>query len=213
MADLDTEYDYLFKLILVGDSYVGKTNILSKYIKNEFNQNTKSTVGVEFGAKLLKIEDKIIKAQIWDTAGQERYKSITSAYYKGAKGAFIVYDITNRLTFESVDKWIQDLNLNSDKNITLLLIGNKKDLADKRDVTKEEGEEKAKSFGLAFLETSALTGENIDKVFDYMLKEVYTKIIIEKKNSGEIDYINIGNNIEINEQSEKKSACCLENYV
>ncbi len=211
MSDLDPEYDYLFKLILVGDSYVGKTNILSKYIKNEFNLSTKSTVGVEFGTKILKIEDKIIKAQIWDTAGQERYKSITSTYYKGAKGAFIVYDITNRLTFESVDKWIQDLNLNSDKNITLLLIGNKKDLADKRDVTTEEGEEKAKSFGLAFLETSALTGENIDKVFDNMLKEVYTKLTIEKKNSGEIDYINIGNNIEINDQSEKTSTCCLKN--
>ena len=213
MADLDIEYDYLYKLILVGDSYVGKTNILSKYIKNEFNRNTKSTVGVEFGTKILKIEDKIIKAQIWDTAGQERYKSITSAYYKGAKGAYIVYDITSRLTFESVDKWIQDLNMNSDKNITLLLIGNKKDLADKREVTKEEGEEKAKSFGLAFLETSALTGENIDKVFDYMLKEVYNKTTTEKANNGEIDYINIGNNIEINEQSEKKSACCVENYV
>ena len=211
MSDLDPEYDYLFKLILVGDSYVGKTNILSKYIKNEFNLSTKSTVGVEFGTKILKIEDKIIKAQIWDTAGQERYKSITSTYYKGAKGAFIVYDITNRLTFESVDKWIQDLNLNSDKNITLLLIGNKKDLADKRDVTTEEGEEKAKSFGLAFLEASALTGENIDKVFDNMLKEVYTKLTIEKKNSGEIDYINIGNNIEINDQSEKTSTCCLKN--
>ena len=210
MADLDAEYDYLFKLILVGDSYVGKTNILSKYIKDEFNLNTKSTVGVEFGTKILKIEDKIIKAQIWDTAGQERYKSITSAYYKGAKGAFIVYDITNRLTFESVDKWIQDLNLNSDKNITLLLIGNKKDLADKREVTTEEGEEKAKSFGLAFLETSALTGENIDKVFDYILKEVFTKITIEKKNSGEIDYINIGKNIEINDQTEKTSTCCLK---
>jgi small GTP-binding protein len=211
MADLDIEYDYLYKLILVGDSYVGKTNILSKYIKNEFNQNTKSTVGVEFGTKILKIEDKIIKAQIWDTAGQERYKSITSTYYKGAKGAFIVYDITNRLSFESVDKWIQDLNLNSDKNITLLLIGNKIDLEDKRDVSKEEGEEKAKSFGLAFLETSALTGENIDKVFDHMLKEVYNKITIEKKNSGEIDYINIGNNIEINDQPEKASTCCLNN--
>ena len=210
MADLDIEYDYLFKLILVGDSYVGKTNILSKYIKDEFNLNTKSTVGVEFGTKILKIEDKIIKAQIWDTAGQERYKSITSTYYKGAKGAFIVYDITNRLTFESVDKWIQDLNLNSDKNITLLLIGNKKDLADKREVTTEEGEEKAKSFGLAFLETSALTGENIDKVFDYILKEVFTKITIEKKNSGEIDYINIGKNIEINDQTEKTSTCCLK---
>ena len=210
MADLDAEYDYLFKLILVGDSYVGKTNILSKYIKDEFNLNTKSTVGVEFGTKILKIEDKIIKAQIWDTAGQERYKSITSTYYKGAKGAFIVYDITNRLTFESVDKWIQDLNLNSDKNITLLLIGNKKDLADKREVTTEEGEEKAKSFGLAFLETSALTEKNIYKIYDYIIKEVFTKINNKKKNSGEIDYINIGKNIEINNQTEKKNKCCLK---
>ena len=116
------EYDYLFKLIIVGDSNVGKTNIMSKYIKDQFNINSKSTIGVEFGTKILTIDNKKIKAQIWDTAGQERYKSITSAYYKGAKGAFIVYDITNKFSFDSVDKWVQDLNSYGDKNLTLLLI-------------------------------------------------------------------------------------------
>ena len=104
MLKLPDEYDYLFKLIIVGDTNVGKTNIMSKYIKDQFNITSKSTIGVEFGTKILEIDNKKVKAQIWDTAGQERYKSITSAYYKGAKGAFIVYDITNKSTFESVDK-------------------------------------------------------------------------------------------------------------
>ena len=117
MSKLADEYDYLFKLIIVGDTNVGKTNIMSKYIRDQFNFNSKSTIGVEFGTKIITIENKKIKAQIWDTAGQERYKSITSAYYKGAKGALIVYDITNKFTFESVDKWVQDLNSYGDKNL------------------------------------------------------------------------------------------------
>ena len=153
MSKFADEYDYLFKLIIVGDSNVGKTNIMSKYIRDQFNFNSKSTIGVEFGTKILTIDNKKIKAQIWDTAGQERYKSITSAYYKGAKGALIVYDITNKFTFESVDKWVQDLNSYGEKNLTLLLVGNKSDLENKRQINKEEGEEKAKSFGLGFIET------------------------------------------------------------
>ena len=158
MSNLD-EYDFLFKLIIVGDSNVGKTNIMSKYIRDQFNYNSKSTIGVEFGTKIIKINNKKIKAQIWDTAGQERYKSITSAYYKGAKGALIVYDITNKFTFDSVDKWVQDLNSYGDKNLTLLLVGNKSDLEEKRQIIKEDGEEKAKSFGLGFIETSACSGD------------------------------------------------------
>ena len=100
------EYDLLFKLILIGDSYVGKSNILLKYLKNQFNENSKTTIGVEFGTKNIIINNKRIKIQIWDTAGQERYRSITSAYYKGAKGALIVYDITRKNTFDNIDKWI-----------------------------------------------------------------------------------------------------------
>ena len=203
------DYDYVFKLILIGDSYVGKTNIMGQYIKKEFNLNSKSTLGVEFGTKTIKIQDKIIKAQIWDTAGQERYKSITSAYYKGAKGAFIVYDITSKTTFYSVDKWIQDLNLYGDKNVTLLLIGNKSDLEEKRQIKKEDGEEKAKSFGLGFIETSACTGDNIDKAFETLLLEVCNKYIEEKKSNEELEEEN-GDNIEIGvgNNKKKKKTCC-----
>jgi Ras-related protein Rab-11A len=207
MSKKEEEYDFLFKLIIIGDSNVGKTNIMSQYIKKEFNINSKSTVGVEFGNKIIKLDNKTIKAQIWDTAGQERYKSITSAYYKGAKGAFIVYDITSKITFDSVDKWIQDLNLYGDKNIIILLIGNKSDLEDKREVKREEGEEKAKSFGLGFIETSACTGDNIDKAFEIMLKEVCNKHIEEKGNN--VEFEKGGENIEINNKDKSnKTSCC-----
>ena len=123
----EDNYELMFKVVLVGDSFVGKTNIMSKYLKNEFHEDSKATVGVEFGSKLFNIEGHPIKAQIWDTAGQERYKAITSAYYKGAKGAFVVYDITRKGSFDSIDKWISDLNAVADKKITIVVIGNKCD--------------------------------------------------------------------------------------
>ena len=209
MLKLPDEYDYLFKLIIVGDTNVGKTNIMSKYIKDQFNITSKSTIGVELGTKILEIDNKKVKAQIWDTAGQERYKSITSAYYKGAKGAFIVYDITNKSTFESVDKWIKDLNSYGDKNLTMLLIGNKSDLEDKRIINKEEGEEKAKSFELGFIETSAYNGDNIDQAFDIMLKEVLKRYIVENDVNNDEFEGGIGNNIELVKKNEiKKKKCC-----
>ena len=209
MLKLPDEYDYLFKLIIVGDTNVGNINIMSKYIKDQFNITSKSTIGVEFGTKILEIDNKKVKAQIWDTAGQERYKSITSAYYKGAKGAFIVYDITNKSTFESVDKWIKDLNSYGDKNLTMLLIGNKSDLEDKRIINKEEGEEKAKSFELGFIETSAYNGDNIDQAFDIMLKEVLKRYIVENDVNNDEFEGGTGNNIELVKKNEtKKKKCC-----
>ena len=124
---IDNEnYDLIFKLVLIGDSGVGKTNILSRYIKNEFSIATKSTVGVEFGSKIIKKEDKTIKLQIWDTAGQERYKSITKSYYKGAKGAFIVYDITNEDSFNNVESWMNEVTKKGKTDMQFLLVGNKK---------------------------------------------------------------------------------------
>ena len=209
MSNLD-EYDFLFKLIIVGDSNVGKTNIMSKYIHNQFNQHSKSTIGVEFGTKIVNIDNKKIKAQIWDTAGQERYKSITSAYYKGAKGALIVYDITNKFSFDSVDKWVQDLNSYGDKTITLLLVGNKSDLEEKRQITKENGEEKAKSFNLGFIETSACSGDNIDQAFVIMLKEVLKKYIDENDINNDEFEASGGKNLELNKKdnNRKKKRCC-----
>lgn len=147
----DDDYDMIFKVVLIGDSGVGKSNILLRYLKNEFNFDTKATVGVEFGSKKYELEGYKVKAQIWDTAGQERYKSITNAYYKGAKGAMLVYDITRKDTFDSVDKWIPDLKTNGDEQVTILLIGNKCDLDSQRQVTKEEGENKAKLYSILYI--------------------------------------------------------------
>jgi small GTP-binding protein len=207
----DENYDMIFKLVLIGDSFVGKTNIMSKYLKNEFHEDSKATVGVEFGSKKFEIDSKSIKAQIWDTAGQERYKSITNAYYKGAKGAFVVYDITKKESFESIDKWINDLINSSDKNITILLIGNKCDLEEQRKVTKEEGEEKAKSFKIAFMETSALNGQNLDKAFDLMMKEVYKKCHKEMEEEDDLEGLDVGEEIQLgkkNEGNNNKKNCC-----
>ena len=205
----DDNYEMMFKVVLVGDSFVGKTNIMSKYIKNEFHEDSKATVGVEFGSKQFTIEGHLIKAQIWDTAGQERYKAITSAYYKGAKGAFIVYDITRKQSFESVEKWVNDVTAVADKKITIILIGNKSDLEDQRQVSKEQGQDKANKLELAFLETSALSGENLDKAFDMMMNEVYKKCHEEMLAEGDIDIIEGGKDINLeNKKGEEKKTCC-----
>ena len=166
-------YDMIFKIVLIGDTSVGKTNILSKYLSDEFDPESKATVGVEFGTKNFKIENNIVKVQIWDTAGQERYRSITNAYYKGAKGALLVYDITNKKSFDNLDRWISDLKINGDEKISIVLLGNKSDLESQRVISTEEGKNKAELFKFAFMETSALNGSNIEKAFDELIKEVY----------------------------------------
>lgn len=140
---MDDEYDMIFKIILVGDSGVGKSNILSRYLDNNFSDETKATVGVEFGATKLEINGNKIKAQIWDTAGQERYRSITNAYYKGAKGALLVYDITQIQTYESIERWISELKSLGDNNICIMMVGNKIDLSEKRVISTEEAKSKA----------------------------------------------------------------------
>ena len=202
-------YDFLFKMILIGDSSVGKSNILLKYLKNEFDQSSKATVGVEFGTKTVEMNDKKIKIQIWDTAGQERYRSITSAYYKGAKGAFIVYDITRRNTFDNIDKWISDLKTNGDNNISIMLIGNKSDLNDKREVETNEGIKKSEETKIAFMETSALSGENIIKAFNELIEQIYQNNCLNVEEDIDIE-IDKGVNLseEKKENNDTKKTCC-----
>ena len=209
MADEDN-YEMMFKVVLVGDSFVGKTNIMSKYLKDEFHEDSKATVGVEFGSKQFTIEGHEIKAQIWDTAGQERYKAITSAYYKGAKGAFVVYDITRKSSFESIDKWVNDLTAAADKKITIVVIGNKSDLEDQRQIPKEKGEEKAAKLEVAFLETSAFSGENLDKAFELMMNEIYKKCHEEMLAENDLEIIEGGKDINLNKNNEStpKKTCC-----
>jgi small GTP-binding protein len=147
----DDDYDMIFKLVLIGDSGVGKSNILTRFIDNKFNLESKATVGVEFGTKIFDVNKTKIKAQIWDTAGQERYKAITGAYYKGAKGALLVFDLSRKETFDSVDRWVPDLRASADEKVTIILIGNKCDLKERRQVTEEEAQNKAKLYSKVIL--------------------------------------------------------------
>ncbi|XP_011028371.1 PREDICTED: ras-related protein RABA2a-like [Populus euphratica] len=180
----DEEYDYLFKVVLIGDSGVGKSNLLSRFTRNEFCLESKSTIGVEFATRTLQVEGRTVKAQIWDTAGQERYRAITSAYYRGALGALLVYDVTKPTTFENVSRWLKELRDHADSNIVIMLIGNKTDLKHLRAVATEDAQSYAEKEGLAFIETSALEATNVEKAFQTILSEIY-RIISKKSLSSE----------------------------
>ncbi|MED6109171.1 Ras- protein RABA6a [Stylosanthes scabra] len=174
MADaFEEECDYLFKAVLIGDSGVGKSNLLSRFAKDEFRLDSKPTIGVEFAYRNIKVADKLIKAQIWDTAGQERFRAITSSYYRGALGALLVYDITRRSSFENTRKWMVELREFGGKDMVVILVGNKCDLEQTREVEEEEGKCFAEGEGLCFMETSALKNLNVDQVFLQMITRIH----------------------------------------
>ncbi|KAG6486535.1 ras-related protein RABA3-like [Zingiber officinale] len=172
-AEKAEEIDYVFKIVVIGDSAVGKTQLLGRFTKDEFYFDSKSTIGVEFQTRTITLNKKRIKAQIWDTAGQERYRAITSAYYRGALGAMLVYDITKRATFDHVARWVDELRDNADSSIAVMLIGNKSDLADKRAVAAADAVEFAEEQGLYFSEASAFTGDNVEAAFLRLLEEIH----------------------------------------
>ena len=169
-------YDYLLKYIIIGDAAVGKSNLLLRFAQNDFKTEYQLTIGVEFGAKNLDINNKKFRLQIWDTAGQENYRSITRAYYKNSVCAVLVYDISNRETFEHISNWIEDCTAQSPKTVFMILVGNKSDLSNNRQVTFDEGKEMAKNNNMMFFEASAKTGENVDKIFEESSKEINNKI-------------------------------------
>ncbi|KAI5181967.1 Ras-related protein Rab-11A [Nematocida sp. AWRm80] len=170
----DQEYEYLYKIVLIGDSGVGKTNLLERLAHNRFNTSTKSTIGVEFDTKCFMVDGKKIKAQIWDTAGQERYRAITSAYYRGAVGAIVVYDITRKESFENAThQWIKQLKDNADGKIAISLVGNKTDLVDRREVSLQEAREVAQIEGLQLTETSALSDVNVKEAFQLLIERIF----------------------------------------
>ncbi|XP_076946628.1 ras-related protein RABA4d-like [Bidens hawaiensis] len=182
----DAKIDYGFKVVLIGDSAVGKSQLLARFTKNEFNADSKATIGVEFQTKTLVIDQKMVKAQIWDTAGQERYRAVTSAYYRGAVGAMLVYDMTKRPTFDHMSRWLEELRGHADKNIVIMLIGNKCDLTSLRAVPVEDAQEFAERENLCFMETSALESTNVESAFLTALTEIY-RIISKKSLSAEGD--------------------------
>ncbi|XP_022561492.2 ras-related protein RABA1e [Brassica napus] len=173
----DDDYDYLFKLVLIGDSGVGKSNLLSRFTRNEFSIESKSTIGVEFATRSVHVDEKTIKAQLWDTAGQERYRAITSAYYRGAVGALLVYDITRHVTFENVERWLKELRDHTDASVVIMLVGNKADLRHLRAVPTEEARSFSERENMFFMETSALDATNVEQAFTHVLTQIYRVIV------------------------------------
>ena len=157
-------YAYLFKYIIIGDTGVGKSCLLLQFTDKRFQPVHDLTIGVEFGARMISIDNKNIKLQIWDTAGQESFRSITRSYYRGAAGALLVYDITRRETFNHLTRWLEEARQNANSNMVIMLIGNKSDLDHRRAVTTEEGDRFAKENDLVFLETSAKSAHNVEEV-------------------------------------------------
>ncbi|KAH0487368.1 MAG: hypothetical protein KVP17_001899 [Porospora cf. gigantea B] len=175
-----SDYDYLFKLLVIGDSGVGKSCVLLRFADDTFMDSYISTIGVDFKIRTIKLDDSVVKLSIWDTAGQERFKTITSSYYRGSHGIMVVYDVTDRDSFEHVHNWMKEIDNYAASDVTKFLVGNKCDLGHQKTVSYEEGKALADEYGIKFMETSAKNNHNVDEAFFIMAAEIKTRVEIMK---------------------------------
>ena len=222
----EQEY-YEVRYIIVGDSGVGKTNIIYRFVKGEFQNEMQSTLGVDFLSKNIKKNDKIFKLQIWDTNGMEQFRSIRQNYYKNAACALIIYDITDEKSFKSINDWIEECKNNAyNENLIIILVGNKTDLSDQRKITEEEGESLGNKYNMRFYESSALTGYNINTIFNESSDMIYELIKNPKdkeykgitKKKGIVDQIDdLNSSLEIGlnrfvDRDNNSSSCCFHQF-
>uniref|UniRef100_A0A6N2KGL1 Uncharacterized protein n=1 Tax=Salix viminalis TaxID=40686 RepID=A0A6N2KGL1_SALVM len=198
----DDDYDYLFKVVLIGDSGVGKSNLLSRFTRNEFSLESKSTIGVEFATRSIRVDDKIVKAQIW-----------TLLVKKGAVGALLVYDVTRHVTFENVDRWLKELRDHTDANNVIMLVGNKADLRHLRAVATEDAKGFAEREKTFFMETSALESMNVENAFTEVLTQIYRVVSRKTLDVGDDStYLPKGQTINVGSRDDvsavKKAGCC-----
>ncbi|TCD68922.1 GTP-binding protein of the rab [Steccherinum ochraceum] len=198
-----SEYDYLFKLLLIGDSGVGKSCLLLRFADDTYTESYISTIGVDFKIRTIELEGKTVKLQIWDTAGQERFRTITSSYYRGAHGIIVVYDVTDNDTFTNVKQWLQEIDRYASEGVNKLLVGNKSDLTSKKVV---EYSEFADQLSIPFLETSAKNATNVEQAFLTMAKQIKDRMGASSTTSGtgKASTITPGQNV----QQQQSGGCC-----
>jgi len=209
-----SDYEYIFKLILIGNSGVGKSSIINRYMQKEFDDSYKCTIGVDFLMKSLTIKGKTVKLQLWDTAGQEKYKSMVSSYYRGANVALVVFDLTSHLSFDCLPMWIENYYKNGPEQKNIILIGNKKDLENNREVSSEEAELFSETNNMIYFETSAKEGDNIEYVFNYTAEKLLDfyggsneNNSKTNTNTNKINYLQSNSFHEIRIEERKKKCC------
>ena len=203
ISDSSINHKYMFRICLIGNVCVGKTSLLARYTDNSFKESYSNTIGVDFRVVTLKYKDIVAKVHIWDTAGNERFKSITINYFRSSHGFLYVYDISNKDSLTNLNMWINMTNENCNTNVINFLVGNKSDLEEEREISKEEGEEFAEKHDLIFMETSAKNNDNVEKLFEYFTYKLikYFEENNEKyigNNDYSPDSLGISTNVEIN---------------
>lgn len=202
-----SDYDYLFKLLLIGDSGVGKSCLLLRFADNTYTDSYISTIGVDFKIRTVEIDGKTVKLQIWDTAGQERFRTITSSYYRGAHGIIVVYDVTDKVSFNNVKQWLGEIDRYACQSVNKLLVGNKADLVEKKVVDFNEAKEFADSLNISFLETSAKSAQNVEEAFLTMTKQIKERVSKSHEGPGP-NKGSSGVDIRNSKPVKKKGKCC-----
>ena len=201
MSENKTGYfDLKYKIMVLGESKVGKTSLIKRYTKDQFGGVYLTTVGMDFQDKIIEIEDKKVRLQVWDTAGQERFRNVTKSYFQSSHGLLVVYDITDRESFEKINFWMENIKNNAPENAKLILVGNKCDLANERKVTIEDGENKARNYNIKFFESSAKDGTNVNEFFFYLANEIYQ----DEKTKGKDNK----KTMQLNSKKKGKKGCC-----
>ena len=193
-------FDVKYKIMVLGESKVGKTSLIKRYTKDQFGGVYLTTVGMDFQDKIIEIEDKKVRLQVWDTAGQERFRNVTKSYFQSSQGLLVVYDITDKDSFENINFWMENIKKNAPENVKLILVGNKCDLANERKVTIEDGENKARNYNIKFFESSAKDGTNVNELFFYLANEIYQ----DEKTKGKDNK----KTMQLNANQKEKKKCC-----
>ena len=193
-------FDVKYKIMVLGESKVGKTSLIKRFTKDQFGGVYLTTVGMDFQDKIIELEDKKIRMQVWDTAGQERFRNVTKSYFQSSHGLLVVYDITDKESFEKINFWMKNIKENAPENAKLILVGNKCDLANERQVSYEEGEKKASNYNIKFFESSAKDGTNVKEFFFYLANEIYQ----DEKTKGKDNK----KTVQLDSKKKGKKGCC-----